>query len=217
MNVSKLVEIASKRYDGEIYDKEITLKAFPRDVRDNSDREATIFKLMVTEEVPVKLREFKDVKEDAWYYDIVTTTDYLEGTTKVTFSPDDPLTREMFIAALYNIAGTPIPKGNNEFNDIPKGSWAEDAIVWAGENDIMAGYQDGRFMPSKKITRQEAIVVLKKYAEPLLESVQPNEKEYAEAQRMLSFLRFFKKAEDDSYIANNSILREFIGGSVLIE
>lgn len=61
------------------------------------------------------------------------------------------------------------------------------------------------------------LAVLKKYAEPLLESVQPSEKEYAEAQRMLSFLRFFKKAEDDSYIANNSILREFIGGSVLIE
>ncbi|MBR5795515.1 MAG: hypothetical protein IKY26_05180 [Erysipelotrichaceae bacterium] len=61
------------------------------------------------------------------------------------------------------------------------------------------------------------LAVLKKYAEPLLASVKPNEKEYAEAQRMLSFLRFFKEADDDSCIANNSILREFIGGSVLIE
>ena len=61
------------------------------------------------------------------------------------------------------------------------------------------------------------LAVLKKYAEPLLESVQPNETEFAEAQRMLSFLRFFTKVEDDGYIANNSILREFIGGSVLIE
>ena len=59
--------------------------------------------------------------------------------------------------------------------------------------------------------------ILKKYAEPLLASVKPNEKEYAEAQRMLSFLRFFKEANDDSCIANNSILREFIGGSVLID
>ena len=59
------------------------------------------------------------------------------------------------------------------------------------------------------------IPVLKKYAFPLLEGVQPNEKEYAEVQRMLSFLRFFKTIQDDSTIANNSILREFIGGSVL--
>lgn len=60
------------------------------------------------------------------------------------------------------------------------------------------------------------LAVLKKYAEPLLESVQPEEKEYAEAQRMLSFLRFFEKIEDDSAIANQSILREFIGGSILL-
>ena len=60
------------------------------------------------------------------------------------------------------------------------------------------------------------LAVLKKYAEPLLESVQPDEKEYAEAQRMLSFLRFFEKIEDDSAIANHSILREFIGGSILL-
>ena len=60
------------------------------------------------------------------------------------------------------------------------------------------------------------LAVLKKYAEPLLESVQPEEKEYAEAQRMLSFLRFFEKIEDDSAIANQSILREVIGGSILL-
>lgn len=61
------------------------------------------------------------------------------------------------------------------------------------------------------------LAVLKKYAQPLLESVRPEEKEYAEAQRMLSFLRFFKKIEDDRIIANNSILREFIGGSILVK
>ncbi|MGN1345005.1 MAG: nucleoside kinase, partial [Traorella sp.] len=61
------------------------------------------------------------------------------------------------------------------------------------------------------------IAVLKKYAKPLLESVKPSEEEYAEAQRMLSFLRFFKTIEDDSMIANNSILREFIGGSIFVK
>ena len=61
------------------------------------------------------------------------------------------------------------------------------------------------------------IGVLKKYAEPLLEAIRPEEPEYSEAVRMLNFLRFFKTIEDDSIIVNNSILREFIGGSVFVD
>ncbi|MCR5482722.1 MAG: nucleoside kinase [Clostridia bacterium] len=58
--------------------------------------------------------------------------------------------------------------------------------------------------------------VLKKYAQPLLESIKPDEPEYSEAVRMLKFLRFFDIIEDDSIIANNSIIREFIGGSIFV-
>jgi len=61
------------------------------------------------------------------------------------------------------------------------------------------------------------ICVLKKYAEPLLEEITPDEAEYSDAVRMLNFLRFFKTVEDDSAIVNNSILREFIGGSIFVD
>ncbi len=61
------------------------------------------------------------------------------------------------------------------------------------------------------------IAVLKKYAWPLLAAITREEEEYAEAQRMLNFLQFFRVIEDDSVIVNNSILREFIGGSVFVE
>lgn len=61
------------------------------------------------------------------------------------------------------------------------------------------------------------IAVLKKYAEPLLRQIAPGEPEYAEAVRMLKFLRFFRTIEDDSIIVNNSIIREFIGGSIFVE
>jgi len=60
------------------------------------------------------------------------------------------------------------------------------------------------------------LAVLKKYAEPLLRSITRAEPEYAEAIRMLKFLQYFKTIEDDSIIANNSILREFIGGSIFV-
>ena len=58
--------------------------------------------------------------------------------------------------------------------------------------------------------------VLKKYAEPLLRSIEREEPEYAEAIRMLKFLQYFKTIEDDSVIVNNSIIREFIGGSIFV-
>lgn len=58
--------------------------------------------------------------------------------------------------------------------------------------------------------------VLKKYAAPLLCEIPQSSSAYPEAQRMLDFLKFFKEVPDDSCIVNNSILREFIGGSILV-
>jgi uridine kinase len=60
------------------------------------------------------------------------------------------------------------------------------------------------------------LAVLKKYAEPLLRSITREEPEYSEAVRMFKFLQFFKTIEDDSMIVNNSIIREFIGGSIFV-
>lgn len=60
------------------------------------------------------------------------------------------------------------------------------------------------------------LAVLKKYAEPLLLEIKPEEPEYSEAIRMLKFISFFDIIEDDSIIVNNSIIREFIGGSIFV-
>jgi len=51
----------------------------------------------------------------------------------------------------------------------------------------------------------------------LLKGIHEDTPEFAEAQRMLQFLQFFASIQDDSFIANNSIIREFIGGSILVD
>ena len=51
----------------------------------------------------------------------------------------------------------------------------------------------------------------------ILKRINRDEKEYAEAQRLLAFLKYFDPIYDDSYIPNNSIIREFIGGSVIVK
>lgn len=59
--------------------------------------------------------------------------------------------------------------------------------------------------------------VLKMLAEPLLLQVEPGTPERVEANRLLAFLQWFDPltTEDARYIAGDSILREFIGGSIL--
>lgn len=61
------------------------------------------------------------------------------------------------------------------------------------------------------------LAVLKKYAKPLLENIKKDKPEYAEARRMLEFLKFFETIPDDKPVGNNSILREFIGGSIFVD
>ena len=56
------------------------------------------------------------------------------------------------------------------------------------------------------------LAVLKQYAEPLLFSVRPDQPEYEEARHLLKFLNYFLGVSSEN-IPNNSILREFIGGS----
>ncbi len=57
------------------------------------------------------------------------------------------------------------------------------------------------------------LAVLKKYAIPLLEEIPRTSREYGEARRLITLLTYFKDM-DSSLIPNNSLLREFIGGSI---
>lgn len=59
--------------------------------------------------------------------------------------------------------------------------------------------------------------VLKRHAAPLLREIGQDCLEYADAQRLLRFLDFFEEIQDETVIPNNSIIREFIGGSIFLE
>ena len=92
-------------------------------------------------------------------------------------------------------------------------SWPK---VRAGEDKNIFPYSNEADVLFNSVHLYE-ICVLKKYAQPLLEAITPDEPEYSDAVRMLEFLRFFKEVDDDSAIVNNSILREFIGGSIFVD
>lgn len=102
-------------------------------------------------------------------------------------------------------------RGHNAKSTI--GAWPK---VRAGEDKNIFPYSNEADVLFNSYHFYE-ISVLKKYAEPLLKEITPDEEEYAEARRFLRFLKFFRTIEDDSVIVNNSIIREFIGGSIFVE
>jgi uridine kinase len=58
------------------------------------------------------------------------------------------------------------------------------------------------------------LAVMKPLAEPLLLQIEPGSREHIEAKRLLSFLQWFEPCPTD-LVPRNSILREFIDGSIL--
>ncbi|EJP22396.1 phosphoribulokinase/Uridine kinase family protein [Peptostreptococcaceae bacterium AS15] len=61
------------------------------------------------------------------------------------------------------------------------------------------------------------IAVIKKHIEALLKKIGKDSKYFNEAKRLLKFLKYFASIDDESDIPNTSILREFIGGSKLVD
>ena len=83
--------------------------------------------------------------------------------------------------------------------------------VRKGEEENIFPYQESADVMFNSVLIYE-LALLKPYAEPLLYGISKGEPEYYEAQRLLKFLGYFLSIPNDS-IPNNSLAREFIGGS----
>lgn len=58
------------------------------------------------------------------------------------------------------------------------------------------------------------LAVLKDFVVPLLQEIDNSHPEYAEAKRLIEMLQYFESVKEIDLIPNNSLLREFIGGSI---
>jgi len=87
--------------------------------------------------------------------------------------------------------------------------------VQRGEKRNIFPYQENADIMFNSALAYE-LSALKPYAEPLLRQVPFGTREFIEAKRMLALLEWFQPVSSD-LIPDNSILREFIGGSILKE
>ncbi len=83
--------------------------------------------------------------------------------------------------------------------------------VRRGEEENIFPYQEDADAMFNSVLIYE-LAVLKQFAEPLLFQISKGDKEYHEAKRLLKFLDYFLGVTSES-LPNNSICREFVGGS----
>ena len=109
---------------------------------------------------------FTDLTQD-WYRESVAyvyRNNLMYGTTNTTFSPDANLTRAMFAAMLYRLAGSPRVVGTCPFPDVPSTAYYLDAVIWGEKNGIIYG-EGGKFNPDGKITREQMAAMMRRYAD----------------------------------------------------
>lgn len=107
---------------------------------------------------------FTDVSEDSWYYDAVNfanTKKLMKGTEKG-FEPELPLSRAMLVTILYRLDGA-VVSATPSFSDVGEGSWYEDSVFWAKENNIVNGISETEFAPDAPITREQFATILYRY------------------------------------------------------
>ncbi len=97
-----------------------------------------------------------------------------------------------------------------------RGASAQDTIqrwpsVRKGEEENIFPYQEQADVMFNSASVYE-LSVLKQYAEPILFQIPRDSEEYLEAKRLLKFLDYFLGVSSEN-IPQNSIVREFIGGS----
>ena len=86
------------------------------------------------------------------------------GTSANTFTPDGDVTRGMFATLLYRLSGSPAVGSKMPFSDVSSSQYYYDAIIWAYSNGIVTGLSDTQFAPDAKVSREQMVTMLYRYA-----------------------------------------------------
>lgn len=110
---------------------------------------------------------FTDVQKGAWYYDAVCWAyeqGIMQGTAPDIFSPDQTVDRAMLVTILWRMEGCPAVDDQMPFEDIPVGTWYTEAVRWAAAMGVVKGTSKTTFAPLESLTREQAAVILYRYA-----------------------------------------------------
>ena len=86
------------------------------------------------------------------------------GTGDNTFTPNGNVTRGMFAELLYRLSGKPAVDGNMPFSDVTASNYYYNAVIWAYSNGIVTGVSDTEFAPEAKVSREQMVTMLYRFA-----------------------------------------------------
>ena len=107
---------------------------------------------------------FTDVTKN-WAYPGIqycVTHGIMGGMGDGTFAPTGTTTRAQIVQILYNLEGTPAVSGTTPFTDLTA-NWYKPAILWAYQNNVVAGKSPTTFDPDGPVTREQIAVILTQY------------------------------------------------------
>ena len=107
---------------------------------------------------------FTDVTKN-WAYPGIqycVTHGIMGGMGDGTFAPTGTTTRAQIVQILYNLEGTPAVSGTTPFTDLTA-NWYKPAILWAYQNNVVAGTSPTTFNPDQPVTREQIAVILTQY------------------------------------------------------
>ncbi|QHW31382.1 tandem-95 repeat protein [Paenibacillus rhizovicinus] len=110
---------------------------------------------------------FTDV-EHHWAKDAVNDMGsrmIISGIGNGLFSPDRDITRAEFAAIMVRGLGLKLEEGANSFSDVKVSDWYSSAVNTAYANKLINGFEDGKFHPMDKITREQAMAIIAKAME----------------------------------------------------
>ena len=121
-----------------------------------------------TESIPVVsvdvTQMFTDVEKN-WAYPGIqycVTHGIMGGMGDGTFAPTGTTTRAQIVQILYNLEGTSAVSGTTPFTDLTA-NWYKPAILWAYQNNVVAGTSPTTFAPDQPVTREQIAVILTQY------------------------------------------------------
>ena len=110
-----------------------------------------------------KLMPFPDVPVGSYYWNAVLWAieqGITEGTSYLTFSPNDSCTRAQIVTFLWRAKGNPAVSGNAPFTDVAPDAYYAAAVTWAEKNGITGGIGHGLFGSNNTCTRAQIVTFL---------------------------------------------------------
>lgn len=114
-----------------------------------------------------------DISTSAWYYEnvkYVCENGLFDPAGAAAFGPDQPMTRQMLVTALYRLAGSPAVDSSQAaaagvFQDVSASASYRDAVAWAYGSGVVNGVSADRFAPDSSITREQIAAMFMRYAD----------------------------------------------------